>query len=99
VAGWDKRPAVAQRAKKVTVRATGWTTAGQTLYIHYLRGSKLVRTEKVGALSGACGDLTKRIKAFAFKKAKPGVYGVRFSASPTWDPDSRWTGYRAVRLR
>jgi len=100
VAAWNtKGAASSKRGKRVQIRAIGWTTAGTTLYIHYLRGAKAVFSGKVGTLTGSCGDLTKKIKTFSFKGAKPGNYAIRFSTSPKWNRNDRWTGYKAVRLK
>jgi hypothetical protein len=98
VAKWEKRTATARRGESVRVATRGWTSAGDTLYLHYVRGGKAVHSQKVGPLRGDCGDLTKSIKTFAFKGVKPGRYSVRFSASPRWDADDAWLGYRSVRF-
>jgi hypothetical protein len=83
--------------QRVTVKTTGWTDAGNTLYVHYRRGGRTVRSEKIGALKGPCRDLTKSFKAFAFANAKPGEYAVRFSTAPKFSAKDRWTGFK-VRL-
>ncbi len=84
--------------QRVTLETRGWTGAGDALYIHYVRNGKAVRSEKLGALKGPCGDMTKSFKAFAFKSAKPGNYAVRFSTQARWDKDDRWMGYKRVKL-
>ena len=101
VAAWNTRgAATSRRGAPETVKAYGWTSAGTSLYLHYLKGSRRVHTQKVGPLGGPCGGLTRRIKVFTFNGAKAGTYGIRCSATPTWRPKkARWTGYRAVRLR
>jgi hypothetical protein len=82
----------------VKLETHGWTGAGTTLYVHYLRGGKAVHSEKLGALKAPCGDLTKTFRAFKFKAAKPGNYAVRFSTTAKWDKTARWTGYKRVKL-
>lgn len=98
VAQWDTPRAAARRGQRVRLTTRGWTSAGDTLYIHYIRAGKALHSEKVGALKAACGDLTKTIKTFNFKSARPGTYAVRFSTSPKWSRTDAWLGYRAVRL-
>ena len=95
---WDTDSAVARRGQRFKLTTTGWTSTGGTLYLHYVRAGKAVHSEKVGALRAPCGDLTKTIKAFNFKTAKPGKYAVRFSTSARYRGTDTWLGYRAVRL-
>jgi hypothetical protein len=83
-----------KRGQRVKLDTIGWVGAGEQLYVHYLRGGKAVRSEKVGALKGACGDLTKSFKAFNFKTAKPGNYAVRFSTEPKYSAKDRWSGFK-----
>jgi hypothetical protein len=99
VRAWDIHRPKAIPGMAIGIRATGWTTAGNTLYIHYLRAGKAIHTDKVGALTGACGDLTTHIRTFRFKAAKPGRYTVRFTASPKWNSKDPWTGYDGITLR
>jgi hypothetical protein len=87
-----------RRGQRVKLTTYGWVGAGETLYVHYLRGGKAVHSEKLAALKGPCGDLIKNFKAFNFKTAKPGNYAVRFSASAQWSGKDRWTGYKRVKL-
>ena len=93
VAAFERRSVRAGQRVKLETR--GWTGAGDTLYIHYVRNGKAVRSEKLGALKGPCGDLTKSFRAFAFRSAKPGTYDVRFSAEATWDKRRSLDGLQA----
>jgi hypothetical protein len=87
-----------KRGQRVKLETIGWVGAGDTLYVHYLRGGKAVHSEKLAALKGPCDDLTKNFKAFNFKSAKPGNYAVRFSTAAKWSAKDRWTGYKRVKL-
>jgi hypothetical protein len=89
---------VVKPGRKLKVVTTGWTSAGDTLYVHYLRGRKAAHSEKIGALKGPCGDLTATRRMFTFESAKPGRYGIRFSASSKWNANGPWLGYPEVRL-
>jgi hypothetical protein len=97
VAKWNRDDATAKRGQTVKLVTRGWTILGPTVYAHYIRGGKAVHSQKIGALTGDCGDLTKKFKAFPFE-AKVGTYAVRFSASARWTKKDPWLGYRAVRF-
>ena len=97
IAAWNGS-ARATRGQRVKLVTTGWTSAGDTLFVHYLRGGKVVRSERVGALRGPCGDLKASPKLFTFQAARPGTYAVRFSATPKWDAKAPWLAYLRVRL-
>jgi hypothetical protein len=98
VPAWNSSHASTRAGRRVRLTAHGWTSTGETLYVHYLRGGKAIRSEKVGALKAPCGDLTKTIKTFSSAQLKPGTYSVRFSTSAKWSGKDAWLGYRRVRL-
>ena len=95
---WNRSNASVRAGQRVKLTTHGWTSAGKTLYIHYLRGGKAIRSEKVGALKAPCGDLTKTITTFSSSQLKPGTYAVRFSTASKWSGKDAWLGYRRVRL-
>jgi hypothetical protein len=95
---WNAAGAKSKRGQRVKLTTTGWTSTGDTLYMHYIRGGKAVFSEKVGALKAPCGDLSKTVKAFNFKNAKPGKYAVRFSTSARYSGKDAWLGYKTVQL-
>jgi len=95
VRAWDADgPATARGGQRLKLSATAWRGEGDALYIHYMRGRRAVRSEKLGTLTGACGDLRATFRAIA----RPGTYGVRFSTSPRWSARDAWMGYRRVRI-
>lgn len=98
VASWDVRgPIRARPGRRTTVRAIGWVGgASTTLYAHYLRKGRHVATVKVGELTGACGDLSARMREFPFRRARPGSYTVRFDTSRVFPNDDSWIRYRRV---
>jgi hypothetical protein len=98
VSQWNSSHASARPGQLVRLSTHGWTSAGETLYVHYLRGGKAIRSAKVGALKPPCGDLTKTITTFSSAQLKPGTYSVRFSTSAKWSGKDAWLGYRVVRL-
>jgi hypothetical protein len=67
------------------------------LYVHYVRGKKLVKTSKVGVLRGPCGVLETKLRQFPFK-ALPGKYMVDFDLEKTYDPKAPGIRYRKVRV-
>jgi hypothetical protein len=85
--------------RSMVIDTTGWTTLGPNLYSHYYRGSKLIKDAKVGRLTGACGDLRKRVRQFPFHGVRAGMWTVYFSDTPTLDKvDDAWIRIR-VRVR
>jgi hypothetical protein len=87
LARWDldipewNNSSVAQPRRKMRVDAVGWTNLGASLYAHYFRGSTKVKTVKLGALTGDCKELHKRVRQFPFKAVKPGQWKVYFSTT------------------
>jgi hypothetical protein len=86
-----------RRGQSVELDTFGWI-GSNTIYAHYMRGGKVVRSQRIGTTTGACGDLTKRFKAFGFRGAKAGTYEVGISADAKFDKRGRWIGFKKVRL-
>lgn len=51
------------------------------MYAHYVLGGKLKKTVRIGALSGDCGNLRKRMKQFPFRPGPAGDWRVDFDTS------------------
>jgi len=49
---------------------------------------------RIGALQGACGDLTKRIRQFPFRPVAAGAWTIRFTGSQVFDKRDMWISYR-----
>ena len=100
LSGWDveisSRGGRVLRQGRMRVEAWGWQDRGATLYLHYLRGTKRVRSVRLGALSAPCGDLDVTVRQFPFA-AKPGKWRFFMSATPRFDPRAAWIRFR-VRL-
>ena len=64
----------------VTYKALGFTHSG-SLYVHYLLGTRHLRTSRIGPVSGPCGSLTKKVRMFLFRPVKPGLYKLIFDNS------------------
>lgn len=78
----------------MTVDAYGWTSAGSSLYAHYYRGRTPVKHARLGALTGACGDLRRRVRQFPFRRVRPGRWTVFFSTTRKLDKrDDAWISY------
>ena len=100
-----------QPRRRVSFHAVGWEAAGGgTLYAHYLRGARLadhrliggtlVRTVRMGSLSGPCGDLTVTMREFPFRPVAAGDWAVDFSTTAAW-PARRapHSGFAHVHIR
>jgi hypothetical protein len=86
---------IANPRRKMTIDATGWTNLGPSLYAHYFRSSTKVKSVKLGALTGDCKDLKKRVRQFPFKEVKPGQWTVYFSTTAVFDKRAdAWSRYR-----
>jgi hypothetical protein len=72
----------------VTYKALGFTY-GRSLYVHYLRGTRHLRTSRIGTLSGPCGSLTKKVRMFLFRPVKPGSYTLVFDNSARYSASYR----------
>lgn len=79
--------------------ADGFITGPRVLYVHYRLRGKVVRTLRVGRLSGPCGSLRARFREFDFKGVRPGTYRVRFSQSRSWVSPYPYGEYRQVVVR
>ena len=70
----------------MTIDTYGWTTrASGTLYAHYYRGSTHLKSVRIGATTGACGNLKKKVPQFPFKKVKAGEYTLYVSRTASLD--------------
>jgi len=79
----------------MVVDAYGWTFLDPTLWAHYFRRGSLVKTVRIGTLTGPCRDLRKRVRQFPFRRVRPGIWSVFFSTTRRFDRqnDPFW-GYR-----
>ena len=97
VARWAS-PARGKPGRRTKIVAMGWVgTASTTLYAHYLRGGKLKKTVRVGALTGTCADFDGRMKEFPFK-AKAGTYRVVFDTTRAYPNQDASIFYRRVKV-
>jgi len=72
--------AVAKRGRGLRLTAVGFTHAkGESLYVHYRRGGRTVKSVRLGRLRGDCGDLTKSLPRALPRDAKPGRYRLVFN--------------------
>ena len=93
---------VGDPGRRAQYNASGFTTAvGRTLYAHYVRGGKLLKTVAVGRLKGPCGDLFKRARQFPFRPVPAGVYKIKLDASRHYPNNSpgRTFGHVTVSRR
>jgi hypothetical protein len=90
LSGWDvKVPQWLNRTadprRSMTVDTYGWTGGHANLYAHYYRGATRIRSVKVGALTGPCGNLKRQVKQFPFKGVKAGEWRIFFSDTAVLD--------------
>ena len=69
-----------------------------TLYAHYYRNLKRVKSVTIGALTGDCHDLRKRVRQFPFANAKSGNWRVYFTGTRIHDKRRDTTLYYNVRI-
>ncbi len=69
------KPKRARPTQKVRFRGRGFTDRG-TIYAHYLRRGRLVKTVRFGRPSGACGTFSVRRRQFPFRP-RTGTYLVQ----------------------
>lgn len=81
------RLGIAYPTRSMVLDTYGWTSVGKVLYIHYFREGLFVKTVRVGALTGSCGDLKKRVKQFPFKRVKAGRWLVFLSTTKVLNRD------------
>jgi hypothetical protein len=79
------------------IEAFGWTHE-KALWAHYFRGTKRIKTVRIGALQGACGDLTKRVRQFPFRPVAAGSWTIYFSGSQFFDKSKPWIRFPRVRV-
>lgn len=85
--------------RMMTVTAMGWRSEGKTLYAHYTRGGKLVKTIRLGALTGACGDITRHTREFPFRPVAAGTWRVQFDTSLEYrSPGEYYSVYPTVKV-
>ncbi len=78
---------VAKPGRQMTIDTYGWTTESGTLYAHYYRGSTHLKSVRIGATTGECGDLKKKVPQFPFKKVKAGEYSLYLSRTAALDKE------------
>jgi hypothetical protein len=78
-----------------TFKVVGWEPF-RRVYAHYFLSGKRIKTVEIGAVSGPCGDLTKKVRQFPFRPVPAGRYRIRFTGTPFFDPNGFWIGYRDV---
>lgn len=76
---------VAKPGRQMTIDTYGWTTESGTLYAHYYRGATHLKSVRVGATTGVCGNLKKQVPQFPFKKVKAGEYTLYLSRTASLD--------------
>ena len=76
---------VAKPGRQMTIDTYGWTTESGTLYAHYYRGTTPLKSVRIGATTGDCGNLKKKVPQFPMKKVKAGEYTLYVSRTASFD--------------
>jgi hypothetical protein len=76
---------VAKPGRSMTIDTYGWTTESGTLYAHYYRGTTHVKSVRIGATTGDCGNLKVKVPQFPVKKVKAGAYTLYVSRTASLD--------------
>ena len=84
---------------KTTIMAMGWANEGKTLWAHYTRNGQLVKTVRVGALTGMAGNVARHMREFPFRPVPRGTYRIQFDTSQRYRAPGEWyTVYTGVRV-
>lgn len=68
--------------KRMLVTARGFTNArGKTLYVHYRRARRTLKTLKLGRLAGECGDVKRTLPRGLPRGLRPGRYELTANTS------------------
>jgi len=87
VPGWGNGHTlgIARPGRTTRIQALGFVGgASTTLYAHYLRRGRLVKTTRIGALTGPCADVSTRFRQFPFKVRRGATYRVIFDTTRAW---------------
>ena len=80
------------------VQVHGFTRAiGETLYLQYRKGGKVLKAVRLGRLGGECGDRTKTLKRGLPRGLRPGRYTLMFTTSPRRGDGERITFKQRIR--
>lgn len=96
VAPWDRQKVDPKKA--TTFRAYGFEGLGPVLYAHYFLRGKLKKTVRIGALTGACGNLSKKMKQFPFRPVPAGDWQIKFDTSRAYSPQADGIRYPHVKV-
>lgn len=102
VPGWGdgSGAGIGRPGRRTAIEAAGFVgTAGTTLYAHYLRRGRLVKTARVGALTGPCGDFEGRFRQFPFKTGPGATYRVIFDTTRRFPNGDAGILYPRVKVR
>jgi len=78
--------------------ALGWEPF-RRIYAHYFLRGVRVRSMRIGAVSGSCGDLRTRIRQFRFRPVRAGTWTVYFSPTQRFNRRGPWIRTRVVVAR
>jgi hypothetical protein len=96
VAPWDRHKV--DPKKVTTVRAYGFEGLAPVLYAHYVLHGKLKKTVRIGALTGDCGNVTKKMKQFPFRPVPAGNYRIAFDTSRAYSGRAEGIYYAHVKV-
>ncbi len=80
---FSTNPSVANPSKVVHFSFSGFKP-GKLVYAHYLRGKKVVATQKFGRAKGSCGLLKSKARLFPLQNPPSGTYKVQIDDSRSY---------------
>lgn len=78
-------PERARPGSRVTYRVYGFTP-GATVYLHVRRGSKTLKSFRIGVADAPCGTSSRRLRYMPITDYRTGTYVYWFQTSKTYDP-------------
>jgi hypothetical protein len=94
----EMSPTSAKPTTRVRYTLTGFPGSG-AIYAHVARGSRHLRTVRLGAPAAACGELVKRIAQLPLSRPAKGSYTVQFDQQRKYKARRAGSVRRTVRVR
>jgi hypothetical protein len=87
--GWRSRPRLADPRRRTRFQLVGFVPA-RVAWAHYRYGGRTVKSVRLGAFQGPCGDLLKTMRQFPFSPVRAGQWTIMFSGESRFDPNSTY---------
>ena len=91
-------PTAAKPTTRVTYSITGFPGSG-AIYAHVARGSKHLRTVRLGTPPAPCGELSRTVPQLPLSRPAKGLYSVQFDQQRSYKARRAGSVRRTVRVR